>query len=152
MYTCLCNGSVILCAIVGSRQQDQKMVESFKVALDCWDFLQSNITYRGGCVKSVATYMPPYSYFCLLCLEFSRLCQQWGAFEWAWLSSFRTDMAIYKVLCIHDAVANCHQLLITEIQTNTLSALLIQGDHALAMQILQHEWHKIKEEDKSNVS
>lgn len=85
----------------GSRQQDQKMVESFKVALDCWDFLQSNITYRG---------------------EFSRLCQQWGAFEWAWLSSFRTDMAIYK------------------------------GDHALAMQILQHEWHKIKEEDKSNVA
>ena len=29
--------------------------------------------------------------------EFSRLCQQWGAFEWAWLSSFRADMAVYKV-------------------------------------------------------
>ena len=31
-------------------------------------------------------------------VEFSRLCQQWGAFEWSWLSSFRADMAIYKVL------------------------------------------------------
>ena len=30
-------------------------------------------------------------------VEFSRLCQQWGAFEWAWLSSFRADMAVYKV-------------------------------------------------------
>ena len=29
--------------------------------------------------------------------------------------------------------------------------IIIQGDHSLAMQILKHEWHKIKEEDKSKV-
>ena len=32
----------------GSRQQDQQLMENFIVAIDCWDFLQSNITYRGG--------------------------------------------------------------------------------------------------------
>ena len=30
--------------------------------------------------------------------EFARLCQQWGAFEWDWLNSFRADMALYKVI------------------------------------------------------
>ena len=39
---------------LGSRSVDQRMVECFLVAIDCWDFLQSNITYRGGmqiCVR-----------------------------------------------------------------------------------------------------
>ena len=28
---------------------------------------------------------------------------------------------------------------------------LLQGDHNLAMQILKHEWHKVKEEEKHKV-
>ena len=39
-------------------------------------------------------------------LEFSRLCQQWGAFEWEWLNAFRADMALYKV-CPQVAVCRC---------------------------------------------
>ena len=43
--------------------------------------------------------LPLLIVFKIVCVhvEFSRLCQQWGAFEWSWLSSFRADMAIYKV-------------------------------------------------------
>jgi integrator complex subunit 10 len=81
----------------GSRSVDQKMVERFMVAMECWDFLQSNVTYQQ---------------------EFMRLSQQWGALEWSWLGMFRADMAVYKC------------------------------DHTQAMQILTHEWHKVKEENK----
>jgi integrator complex subunit 10 len=62
----------------GSRSVDQKMVERFMVATDCWDFLQSNVTYQQ---------------------EFMRLGQQWGALEWSWLGMFRADMAVFK--CDH---------------------------------------------------
>ena len=34
--------------VLGSRSVDQKMVERFMVATDCWDFLQSNVTYQQG--------------------------------------------------------------------------------------------------------
>ena len=40
--------SPVLTIQTGSRQHDQHITESFLVAIDCWDFLQSNITYRGG--------------------------------------------------------------------------------------------------------
>ncbi len=32
----------------GLKQRDQEMMETFSVAINCWDFLQSNVTYRGG--------------------------------------------------------------------------------------------------------
>ena len=33
--------------------------------------------------------------------EFERLCQQWGANEWAWLTAFRADMMLFKVtICL----------------------------------------------------
>ena len=40
--------SAVLTLQSGSRKRDQHMVECFLVAIDSWDFLQSNITYRGG--------------------------------------------------------------------------------------------------------
>ena len=40
--------TAVLTLQTGHRQKDQQLVESFVVAIDCWDFLQSNITYRGG--------------------------------------------------------------------------------------------------------
>jgi hypothetical protein len=85
----------------GSRSVDQKIVERFMVATECWDFLQSNATYQQ---------------------EFMRLSQQWGALEWPWLGLFRADMAVYKC------------------------------DHTLAMQILTHEWHKVKEDNKTSAT
>ncbi|KAL5469034.1 hypothetical protein EMCRGX_G030221 [Ephydatia muelleri] len=82
----------------GSVTLDQRLAECFTVSMNCWEFLQSNVTYRG---------------------EFSRLCQQWGAFEWSWLSSFRADMNMYK------------------------------GEHEIAAQVLQHEWQKIPEPERT---
>ena len=43
LYVC----TVCVC-VLGSRSVDQKMVERFMVATDCWDFLQSNVTYQQG--------------------------------------------------------------------------------------------------------
>ena len=79
-------------------------------------------------------------------LEFNRLCQQWGAFDWNWLSSFRADMALYKVQHMASCFSSHPPLSLSH--THTLS---LQGDHNLAMQILRHEWQKIKTEDKSKV-
>ncbi|XP_064407226.1 integrator complex subunit 10-like isoform X1 [Halichondria panicea] len=85
----------------GSHKTDKYIVERFLVAVDCWDFLQSNVTYRQ---------------------EFSRLCQQWGVFEWEWLNSFRADMSLYK------------------------------GEHNLSSQILSHECTRMKEAGKPKES
>ncbi len=58
--------------------------------------------------------LSPLMYF----LEFSRLCQQWGAVEWNWMTAFKIDMALYK------------------------------GDHELYRKLLQTEREKIKPEDR----
>ena len=46
---------VYMC-ITGSRSVDQKMVERFMVATECWDFLQSNVTYQQGQLQCKVTF------------------------------------------------------------------------------------------------
>ena len=101
---------LVLGLVLGNKQRDQEMAATFLVAINCWDFLQSNVTYRGGILIHIplcactSLLLPlslsrslPSRYLSPSPLEFSRLCQQWGAFEWDWLNSFRADMALYKV-------------------------------------------------------
>ena len=37
-----------VCVSIGVKQRDQEMAETFLVAINCWDFLHSNVTYGGG--------------------------------------------------------------------------------------------------------
>ena len=46
MYVCIY--MYVCMPAAGSRSVDQKMVERFLVATECWDFLQSNVTYQQG--------------------------------------------------------------------------------------------------------
>jgi len=39
------------------KLRDQEMMETFLVAIHCWDFLQSNVTYRGGMCVCVRVHM-----------------------------------------------------------------------------------------------
>ena len=47
---CLSSHFVFMCSsdMPGMKQRDQEMTETFLVAINCWEFLQSNVTYRGG--------------------------------------------------------------------------------------------------------
>ena len=65
MYVCtVC--TVCVC-VLGSRSVDQKMVERFMVATDCWDFLQSNVTYQQGVALYILRHSLKYiNYECSL--------------------------------------------------------------------------------------
>ncbi len=47
---CSKNSLSFICCLrlAGSHKTDKYIVERFLVAVDCWDFLQSNVTYRQG--------------------------------------------------------------------------------------------------------
>ena len=61
---------------------------------------------------------------CFMCtlLEFTRLCQQWGAHDWSWLAAFRADMTLYK------------------------------GEIEMFRKLLQHERQRLKSSEKDRVS
>ena len=48
-----------------------------------------------------------------------------------------------------------HMVITVSCQSKAYDLLVLlsnpQGDHSLALQILKHEWHKVKEENKSQV-
>ncbi|XP_065920523.1 integrator complex subunit 10-like [Dysidea avara] len=59
----------------GSSKVNQAIQDNFAAALNCWNFLHSNMTYNK---------------------ELNRLCQQWGTAEWSWFTCFTADVAAYK--------------------------------------------------------
>ena len=59
--------------------------------------------------------------FLLTLVEFTRLCQQWGAHDWSWLTAFRADMALYK------------------------------GELEMFRKLLQHERQRLKSSEKDRV-
>lgn len=68
---------VCICALplAGNPYIDLHGRDFFQVAVNCWEFLHSNPTYRE---------------------EFARLYKLWGAVEWEWFRTFEVDMSIIR--------------------------------------------------------
>ena len=89
----------IVAAFTGSSKVNQAIQDNFTAAVNCWNFLHSNMTYSKGNYNIRIEYTSIYWLLqYIFVLELNRLCQQWNTADWPWFNSFTADVAAYKVM------------------------------------------------------